>query len=990
MNPLKNASCFAFFTVASRAEAVYIVHVSESSMKQDVLDTWLLGALGAHLSLVDEMVAKHKSEVSTVPADWQALLDGQLLQTFPSFLERQAVDNVPSLQGDAAVTALQRESPPSQQSDAAKRALALHWLLQAYRTFGHQAAQINPLPHLLTPVAALEPATYGLTEADLAGPVPSELFSTVSAQTVTGWLAQLRARYCGHIGLEFMHIPDANQRQWFIAHWEQHPPTALVATQQRYLLDRLLAAEAFERFVHTKYVGAKRFSLEGGESLISCLDTALELLASHGVTEVILGMPHRGRLNVLTHITGKPARALFSEFDDVEPETMRGRGDVKYHLGHSSDYTTYSGKKIHVSLTCNPSHLEAVDPVAVGRVYAQQQRRGDIDHRQVTGILMHGDAAFSGQGVVAETLNMSQVPGYNTGGTVHIVVNNQLGFTTNPQDARSTTYCTDIAKMIHAPVIHVNGDDPEAVVHAAQLAVAYQRTFHRDVVIDLVCYRRYGHNETDEPSFTQPLLYQSIAKHPSVATQYAETLLQTGVLTQAEVAHMTQAHQERLEAELATAKQENKRLPLSSREGVWASYQGGAYAQGQLLETGVAQEELKRLAEQLVAVPPLFTPHPKILRLLQQRAAMGQGAQPLDWAMAEALAFASLLANGVPVRLLGQDCRRGTFSQRQALLVDIQDGKEYIPLQHLSLQGTQRPAPFDIHDSVLSEFAAMGFEYGYSLESPEALVLWEAQFGDFVNGAQVILDQFLSAGEAKWGRLSGLVLLLPHSYEGQGPEHSSARLERFLQLCAEDNWQVVYPTTPAQYFHLLRRQVKSSWRKPLVVMTPKSLLRNPVATSSLEALTTGGFQPCLPDTTVEAAQVQRVLLCTGKIYYDLLEERTKRKDSQTALVRVEQLYPLDTTLLQQAVAPYAAATTWKWVQEEPANMGAQSFLQTHGLEKIVGHPMQWISRPEAASPATGSHKAHAFEQRDLLEAAFAANSLTKDPTTAKVKPTRTK
>lgn len=980
---------FCFFTVASRAEAVYIVRVSESSMQQDVLEAWLLGALGAHLSLVDEMVAQHKSEASTVPADWQALFDGRLPQGIPTLVEGRATSNIPSLQGEAPVTTLPRESASSKQNDDAKRALALHLLLQAYRTFGHQAAQVNPLPHPQPSVAALEPATYGFTAADLARSLPLD-FSSSPAQTMAEWLAQLQARYCGHIGLEFMHIPDQKQQDWFVTHWEQHPPAPLDSKQQRHLLDRLLAAEAFERFVHTKFVGAKRFSLEGGESLIACLDTALELLASHGAAEVILGMPHRGRLNVLTHITGKPTGAIFSEFDDVEPEAMRGRGDVKYHLGHSNDYKTFSGKKIHVSLTCNPSHLEAVDPVTVGRVYAQQQRRGDTAHKQVTGILMHGDAAFPGQGVVAETLNMSQVAAYDTGGTLHIVVNNQVGFTTNAQDSRSTAYCTDIAKMIHAPVIHVNGDDPEAVVHAAQLAVAYQRTFHKDMVIDLVCYRRYGHNETDEPSFTQPLLYQQIAKHPSVAAQYAETLIKAGIVTQAEVAQRTQAHQERLEAELTAARQHNKRLPLSSGEGLWASYHGGAYTPGNITSTGVPRTELTRLAEQLVAVPPSFTPHPKILRLLQQRAAMGQGSQPLDWAMAEALAFASLLVKGTPVRLLGQDCRRGTFSQRQALLVDAQNGTEYIPLQHLSLPESQPPVRFDIHDSVLSEFAAMGFEYGYSLESPEALVLWEAQFGDFVNGAQVILDQFLSAGEAKWGRLSGLVLLLPHSYEGQGPEHSSARLERFLQLCAEDNWQVTYPTTPAQYFHLLRRQVQSSWRKPLVVMTPKSLLRNPAATSSLEELTTGSFHPCLANTTVEAAQVQRVLLCTGKIYYDLLEERTKRKDSQTALVRIEQLYPLDIIALQQATAPYGAATTWKWVQEEPANMGAQSFLQTHGLEKAVGHSLQWISRPPAASPATGSHKAHGLEQRDLLEAAFADNPLTREPTTAKVKPTRNK
>ncbi len=633
---------------------------------------------------------------------------------------------------------------------------------------------------------------------------------------------------------------------------------------------------------------------------------------------------------------------------------------------------TRSGKSLHLSLAFNPSHLEAVNPVVVGRVRAKQQRLADRDRRQVLGVLVHGDAAFAGQGLVTETLALSGLPAYQTGGTFHVIVNNQIGFTTDPSDSRSTRYCTDIAKLLQAPILHVNGHDPEAVIHAVEILLDYQREFGCDVLLDMVCYRRYGHNESDEPGFTQPLMYQRIEQLASVRSLYAQSLANRGVLPITDADAMVQRKQAELELELAAAKSASERPVVNAGDGVWRGYQGGPDTSVADADTRVSAATISTLAQRLSSVPTDFSPHPKIERLLQLRAAMGRGEQPLDWGMAELLAFGTLLREGTLVRLTGQDSRRGTFSQRHAVLTSIKTGEKFTPL--CNLDGSQNPVgEFQVYDSLLSEAAVLGFEYGFSLDYPDALVLWEAQFGDFVNGAQVILDQFISSAEDKWRRLSGLTMLLPHGYEGQGPEHSSARFERFLQLCAEDNWQVTYPTTPAQYFHLLRRQVKRPWRKPLVVMSPKSLLRHPAATSTLSELTDGGFQPVITDGKASPTEVTRIMLCTGKIYYDLVDERKRRSDGKTAICRIEQLYPFRVPDVSAMMERFPGARELVWVQEEPANMGAQAFVAPRLAALLSpGMKLRFASRVESASPATGSYKAHVLEHKKLMEEAFAA------------------
>ncbi len=927
----------------------------------DEKDLDLLSALGSNLGLLDEVYGRYQADPASVDPSWRALFAGTPIAAAPP-------------PGPLAVAPL-----PSGDTALEYRVQAL---VHAYRVRGHLEADLDPL-HLQprVPHPDLDPGSYGLTPSHMNQPVPHVGMFGIAPQQpapLSQILSRLRTIYSDKIGVEFMHISDPIKRNWIAERME----TAVNLFSgdreaQLHIYEKLVASEVLERFIHTKYVGTKRFSLEGGESLIPLLNVTLEQAGRFQIDEVVLGMTHRGRLNVLTNLIGKSPSLIFAEFEDIDPESVLGGGDVKYHMGYSSDHLTRAGDKIHLSLAFNPSHLEAVDPVVVGRVRAKQRRRRDVGHEHVLGVLIHGDAAFAGQGLVAETLNLSNLHGYRTGGTLHIIVNNQIGFTTSPSASRSTPYCTDVAKMIEVPIFHVNGEAPEAVAHVVQLAMEYRQHFKCDVVIDMFCFRRYGHNEGDEPNFTQPLLYQEIGRHPSVRESYGKSLIERGVISQKEAEAVISRRQEMLERELLQARKQVERPKVQAMKGYWSSYQGGLERDVPEVETAVPRERLLRFAERLTAVPRGFTPHPKILRLLQQRAAMGRGEAPIDWGMGEALAFASVLHDGTLVRCTGQDTRRGTFSHRHAVIVDIQTGDEHVPLRHLRDDGQQ--GEFVTYDSMLSEAACLGFEYGYSLDYPDGLIIWEAQFGDFVNGAQVILDQFVSSAEDKWARLSGLTLLLPHGYEGQGPEHSSARFERFLQLCAEDNMQVVYPSTPAQYFHVLRRQALRPWRKPLVILSPKSLLRHPAAGSSLADLDSGRFGAVLPDVSVPREGVQRIFLCTGKVYYDLLEERQRRGDPGVALVRLEQLYPFREQEVEATLRLYGQAQELCWVQEEPANMGALSFVAPR-LRGILGRlRLRTVSRIESASPATGSHKAHLIEQRALLEEAFSGSLAQEGP-----------
>jgi 2-oxoglutarate dehydrogenase E1 component len=760
-----------------------------------------------------------------------------------------------------------------------------------------------------------------------------------------------------------MHIEELHMRAWLRERMEGSANRLeLDAAQQLHLLGRLIDAEVFEQFLQTNFTGAKRFSLEGGESLIPLLDLMIERSGELGVEETVIGMAHRGRLNVLCNIMQKSPKDIFAHFLDKHPEHSMGRGDVKYHLGYSCDRPTARGT-MHLSLAFNPSHLEFVNPVVTGRVRAKQDRRGDAERRRVVPLLIHGDAAFIGQGVVAETLNLMSLKGYATGGTLHVVVNNQVGFTTNTDDARSTRYATDLAKMLGIPIFHVNGEDPEAVAHVARLAVEYRQEFGRDVVIDMYCYRKWGHNETDEPRFTQPVMYSTIDRRPSVRAAYVEQLLKTGKVTREQVDALAAGSKQSLEQELTETRDSMHHPALSSLAGLWKKYRGGADAQVPDVGTRVDADRLHALMETITTVPAGFNIHPKVGALLKTRRDMLGGT--FDWGTAEALAFASLLDEGVPIRLSGQDAGRGTFSHRHAVWTDAVNGRRYAPL---SATATGK-ARFEVYDSPLSETGVLGFDYGYSLDYPDGLVIWEAQFGDFANGAQVIIDQFLSSGEDKWNRLSGLTLLLPHGFEGQGPEHSSGRVERFLQLCAEDNLFVCNLTTPAQVFHALRRQVLRPIRKPLIVMTPKSNLR--VKASVLDDLTGGSFQRVIPDDAVDPTAVRKVLLCSGKVYWDLHAARAEQKATDVAIVRLEQLYPLSQAELTAALAPYADGTPLVWVQEDPWNMGGWYFVSAR-VPDLIGSrlPLSCVARDESASPATGSANSHKLEQAALLAEAL--------------------
>jgi 2-oxoglutarate dehydrogenase E1 component len=828
-------------------------------------------------------------------------------------------------------------------------------LIHAYRVRGHLMADTDPLNYRSRSHADLDILNHGLTLWDLDREFPTGGFAGKQTMRLRDVLGVLRDSYCRTTGIEYMHIQDPVQRQW-IQERVERPHMQIERDEQLRILERLNAAEAFENFLQTKYVGHKRFSLEGGESVIPLLDAILAEAAQDGLDEVAIGMPHRGRLNVLANIVGKSYGQIFREFDgDIDTGTAHGSGDVKYHLGAEGTFKAPDGSSVAVSLASNPSHLEAVDPVLEGIVRAKQDRINRGEHGySVLPLLMHGDAAFAGQGVVAETLNLSQLSGYRTGGTVHVVVNNQLGFTTGTASARSTVYCTDVARMVQAPIFHVNGDDPEAVVRVARLAFEFRQAFHKDVVIDMICYRRRGHSEVDEPSFTQPLMYDLIDAHRSTRKRYTEALIGRGDITVAEAEEVLRNYQAHLESVFVQTRDSE------SRPSVEPPMEP---APSEPLDTTVDDEALKRVADAQLAVPDGFTVHPRLLPQLQRRPQMLADGT-IDWALGEAFAFGSLLLEGHPVRLAGQDSRRGTFGQRHSVLVDRHTAAEYVPLCHLAPD----QAPFWVYDSLLSEFAALGFEYGYAVARPDALVCWEAQFGDFVNGAQSIIDEFVVAAEAKWGQHAALVMLLPHGYEGQGPDHSSARVERFLTLCAEDNITVSAPSTPANYFHLLRAQVKGSIRRPLVVFTPKSMLRLKAAVSAAPDFTERGFRAVIDDGGENA---RRLVLTSGKVHYDLAAYREKNGASDVALARVEQLYPVPADDLRALFAKHSGVTDVVWCQEEPANQGAWPFMALHLPELLgPGQTLRRVSRKASASPASGSAKVHDVEQATLVAAAF--------------------
>ncbi|MFZ0684150.1 MAG: 2-oxoglutarate dehydrogenase E1 component [Terriglobales bacterium] len=807
-----------------------------------------------------------------------------------------------------------------------------------FRQFGYLEAELNPL-------GLLPPQPHPDLQID------------------NEWAREARRLYCGSVGVEFMHIADPERRRWIQERIEGEP----AAVDRERALGLLLRADLFEQTLQQRYLGNKRFSLEGNTSLLTAVDQVLDVAGERGAIELVMGMSHRGRLNVVIHVANRAAEEVFAEFEDVDPRSVLGSGDVKYHMGATGEYITASGKKIHIHLASNPSHLEAVDPVTVGRTRAKQDRAGEGGKAKYLPLLVHGDAAFAGQGITAETMNYADLAGYTVGGTIHMIVNNLIGFTTNAREEHSSRFSAQLARRQAIPIFHVNSEDVDAVLRIARIATEYRYQFGTDVVVDLIGYRRHGHSEVDDPTVTQPLMYKAIKEHPPLYQIYAK---QIGVEN---VAERAQTVKSEFEAAQKSATKFTKKPLMRDLPNYWDNYFGGRYKPAYEQPTGVAREELLELTARLTAYPEGFHIHPKVKKLLEQRQEMGTGKKPLDYGMAEALAFASLVKQGIPVRLSGQDARRATFNQRHSVLIDIQDESEYVPLRNIA--ATQ--APCDIYNSTLSEAGVMGFEYGYSRDYPEALVLWEAQFGDFANVAQAVIDQFVCAGEDKWNLLSGLVLLLPHGYEGQGPEHSSARVERFLQLAARDNIQICQPSNAGQYFHLLRRQALRKWRKPLVVFTPKSMLRHPDALSPLEDLTHHKFLPVIPDT--EAENAERILLCTGKIGHELRTERQKRnndkdanksKDMSVAIVFLEQMYPFPEAELTAELERHSSARDIVWVQEEPANMGALSYMLPRLKHIVDDRPVHSVKRSGSASPATGSAKAHEVEQKTLLTLAF--------------------
>ena len=894
-------------------------------------------------------------------------VDEQVRQFFQGFELglQQGTRTKPAAPGDAA------ESGGSAVADIVSQAQhkqrQVDQLIYHYRDIGHLAAELDPLGTERPFPRALTLEAFSLTDADLEMSFDPGSLPLANPATLRDIIQLLEDTYCRHVGMEYMHIQDTDKRRWLQKRMEtvRNQPK-LAHGQKMAILRELIEADGFESFCHTRYIGTKRFGIDGGESLIPMLDQLIELGPANGIKEFTIGMAHRGRLNVLVNILRKSYDQIFTEFEEAWVEDfLAGGGDVKYHRGFSSDHLTSAGHEIRLTLSPNPSHLEHVNPVVLGRCRAKQRIRKDAQREQCVPILIHGDASFPAQGVVAECFNMMKLDGYTVGGTVHIVINNQIGFTTEQKDASSGVYCTDIAKFVEAPVFHVNGDDPEACAFVARLALEFRQAFKHDAVVDLWCYRKYGHNETDEPTFTQPLMYQRIRAQKPVLKRYVEKLIAEGEITQQQFDDLYA----RLRAQLDEAQNRSREQPVEPSVRAFNNVWAGLTQQysDDPVETGVSRESLEQVSRALGTLPKEFTPHKNIERLLKYRRGAVTGNEPLDWAMGEMLAYGTLLLEGHAVRLTGQDVERGTFSHRHAVIFDQRDGQPYDALNHID----QIQARFCIHNSPLTESACIGFEYGYSLGDPKMLVLWEAQFGDFVNGAQVMIDQFIASAETKWKRFSGLTLLLPHGFEGAGPEHSSARLERFLTLCADNNMQVVYPTTPAQMFHVLRRQMKRGFRKPLVIMTPKSLLRLPAATSAADELVNGRFHRVIDDAAVrDPARVKRLILCTGKIFYDLSSHREKARRDDVAIVRLEQLYPFPADSLRSIFDKYAAAHDIHWVQEEPKNMGAWRHVQAMLDETLDIRDVEYLGREPRASPAVASYKMHQQEQEKILISAL--------------------
>ena len=935
---------------------------------------------GANAAYLEQLHASYEQAPDSVGPEWQAFFaslrddkDDVLFQARgPSWKPSDGLDG--KVLAPAAFT-------HEQALAAAKDTLAARTLIRNYRTRGHLIAKLDPL-ELSTRKEhpELRPRTYGFTKADYDRPIYLGGALGLEFGTLRQVLEILKRVYGQHIGTEYMHISDPEQRQWIQDRLEGPDDIRFTPQGKKAILKKLIEAEIFERFLDVKYTGTKRFGLDGGESVVPALEQVIKRGGQLGLKEIVIGMPHRGRLNVLANVMAKPYRAIFNEFKggSATPDEVEGSGDVKYHLGASSD-RDFDDNRVHLSLTANPSHLEIVDPVVLGKVRAKQDQLHDRERREVLPLLLHGDAAFAGQGVVAECFGLSGLRGHRTGGSLHFIVNNQIGFTTAPRFARSSPYPSDVAKMIDAPIFHVNGDDPEAVVYVAKIATEFRQRFGKPVVIDMFCYRRHGHNEADEPAFTQPLMYARIRNHPRVTEIYGKKLVEEGLFTSAEVDQLHADFRALLEEEFA-AGDSYRPNRADWLDGKWSGI-GHADEGARRGVTGVDVERLKEIGRKITSFPKNFTPHKTIARIMAARRKMIDDGTGIDWATAESLAFGSLLTEGFRVRLSGQDSERGTFSQRHSVLMDQENEKKYTPLKHI----TKTQGIFEVINSMLSEEAVLGFEYGYSLAEPNALVLWEAQFGDFANGAQVVIDQFISSGERKWLRMSGLVMLLPHGYEGQGPEHSSARLERYLQLCAEDNWQIANCTTPANYFHILRRQLHRQFRKPLVLMTPKSLLRHKRVVSNLAQFGPGtSFHRVLwddaqflPDQAIKLkpdAEIKRVVLCSGKVYYDLYEDREKRGVDDVYLLRIEQLYPFPARALIQELQRFSQAEM-VWCQEEPKNMGAWSFIDPN-LSWVLDHieakhrRPRYAGRPASASTATGLSRKHQLELKTLLDEAL--------------------
>ena len=929
---------------------------------------------GGNAPYVEEMYENYLANPGSVPDNWRDYFDA--LQHVPAVDGSDAKD-IPHLpvinafaeRAKAGVT--QVVMATGADSEMGRKRVATQQLIAAYRNVGQRWADLDPLKRTERPaIPELEAAFYGFTDADLETVFnTNNTFFGKDTMSLRELLNALRETYCGTIGAEYMYITDQAQKRW----WQQKLESIrskpnFTAERKKQILERLTAAEGLERYLHTKYVGQKRFSLEGGESFIASMDELIKDAGVRGVQEIVIGMAHRGRLNVLVNTLGKMPKDLFAEFDHTAPEELPA-GDVKYHQGFSSDISTPGGP-VHLSLAFNPSHLEIVNPVVEGSVRARMDRRGDPHGKQVLPVLVHGDAAFAGQGVNQETLALSETRGYSTGGTVHIIINNQIGFTTSdPRDLRSTLYCTDIVKMIEAPVLHVNGDDPEAVVLATQLALDFRMEFRRDVVVDIICFRKLGHNEQDTPSLTQPLMYKKISAHPGTRKVYGDKLVTQGVLPAGGPDEFVKTYRAAMDAGRHTI--DPVLTNFKSKFAVdWSPYLNKKWTDAS--ETAIPLTEWKRLAERITTMPANVTPHQLVKKVLDDRAAMGRGEIPVDWGMGEHMAFASLVASGYPVRLSGEDSGRGTFTHRHAVVHDQNREKwdvgTYVPLQNVS----DGQAPFTVIDSILSEEAVLAFEYGYASNDPNTLVVWEAQFGDFANGAQVVIDQFIASGEVKWGRVNGVTLMLPHGYEGQGPEHSSARLERFMQLAAETNMQIVQPTTASQIFHVLRRQMIRNLRKPLIIMTPKSLLRNKDATSPITEFTKGGFQTVISEhKALKDDKVKRVVCCSGKVYYDLAKKREEKGHDDVAILRVEQLYPFPHKAFATELKKYPNVTEIVWCQDEPQNQGAWFFIQHNIHENMLeGQKLGYAGRAASASPAVGYAHLHQDQQKALVEAAF--------------------